>query len=221
MFRFNLFGLFNSQKINLVNKGIEYESDDEYETTRVKNELNYTIHIFKQNENTRVSYLKSKFEQYIYKKNAYFRFSKQFLNIHIISFILLYYVTFFIIRRSEVISYVFTYSFAVILNLVNTYYKLRAKILLFNCIFLLVKAFKRFLTDENIMKITAEISYQVSDTIIKTCVLTTAIYVIQLVFGIKKYQGNVLKAYKGVYKDIPEPKKYSNPALTSGSLHYR
>ena len=119
--RFNIFGLFNSQKINFVNKKIEYESESEYETSRVKNELNYTIHIFKQNENTRVSYLKSKFEQYIYKKNTYFRFSKQFLNINIISFILLYYVTFFIIRRSEVISYVFSYSFAVILNLVTIF----------------------------------------------------------------------------------------------------
>jgi len=81
--------------------------------------------------------------------------------------------------------------------------------------------FNKFLTDEKIAQIIGQIGYQISDIMIKTCILTTSIYVVQLACGIKQYQKNVLQAYKGTYDKIPSPKKYSNATMTSGSLHYR
>ena len=196
---FNLVGLFNAKQINEASRELEYESDSDYEIARVKNELNYTAHIFRGQQSGKVSYLKHVFEKYVYKRHKYFRFSKQFLNVHVIGFILIYYATFFIIRASEHISYVCTTAFGLLLNLL----------------------LKKYLTAESILKVVDTIYVLVGDVMLKTCLLTSSIYVVQLMFGIKKYQEHVLEAYRGVYSDVPSPKKFSNAKLASGSLHYR
>ena len=189
-----IFRIFKRAK--KVTESAEYESDSDYEVQRVKNELNYTTKVFKE-QNKQISYLRYVFEKYIYKKNKYFRFSKQFINIQIIAFILLYYCTCFIMRRSEDISYGIGKIFGVFLTLALS------------------------LETDKTARITDTIDAEIKDVMLKTCLITSAIYGIQLLFGIKNYQKNVLNAYKGVYNDIPSPSKFSNAKIASGSLHYR
>ncbi|RNA23936.1 hypothetical protein BpHYR1_042882 [Brachionus plicatilis] len=61
----------------------------------------------------------------------------------------------------------------------------------------------------------------ISSYIILACCFTTGVYVVQLFLGIRSYHQHVLNGYRGVYEDIPSPKKFSNVKLASSSLHYR
>ena len=147
--------------------------------------------------NSSCSCLKQLFRANVYDYSEYFRFSKQFLNVNIISFILLFNASSFIINKSGKISALFS--------------------------FLLVGLLKQLFNENNIVNdsnTADKIAQQIDDIIIKSCLTTSLIYAAQLLFSIRSYQSNVLKAYRGVYVDIPDVKQFSSVRLTAGSLHY-
>lgn len=131
-----------------------------------------------------------------YSNVKYFKFSKQFLNINIISFILLFNICCFIVNKSYKLSYILA-------------------IITVNILKQLIKN-----NTLNERHTSDKIAFQINDIIVKSCILTTLIYVFQLLFGIKNYKSNVLKAYRGDYSEIPRVTRYSSAKLTAGSLHY-
>jgi len=191
-------------------KDVENEkkiSTIENKVNKYKHEINYTKRIYKPNQINQISYIRYIFEKYIYKNDPDFRFSKQFINTQIISFILLYYITCIIIRKSKLI--------------VN----LSSNILIFLISFI-------FKTDSEsssfIINSKAQLNTlikslfdHISNDIVAACCLTSGIYILQLFLGLRNYKKNVLNSYKGIYNDIPSPKLFSNTKLTSSSLHYR
>jgi hypothetical protein len=191
-------------------KDVENEkkiSTIENKVNKYKHEINYTKRIYKPNQINQISYIRYIFEKYIYKNDPDFRFSKQFINTQIISFILLYYITCIIIRKSKLI--------------VN----LSSNILIFLISFI-------FKTDSEsssfIINSKAQLNTlikslfdHISNDILAACCLTSGIYILQLFLGLRNYKKNVLNSYKGIYNDIPSPKLFSNTKLTSSSLHYR
>lgn len=191
-------------------KDVENEkkiSTIENKVNKYKHEINYTKRIYKPNQIKQISYIRYIFEKYIYKNDPDFRFSKQFINTQIISFILLYYITCIIIRKSKLI--------------VN----LSSNILIFLISFI-------FKTDSEsssfIINSKAQLNTlikslfdHISNDIVAACCLTSGIYILQLFLGLRNYKKNVLNSYKGIYNDIPSPKLFSNTKLTSSSLHYR
>jgi len=128
----------------------------------------------------------------------YFKFTKQFLNINVISFVLLINCAIFIISQSSQLSQLLA--------------------------ILIVNILKQILNEyinNSIATIDKLITKQINDILIKSCLLTTFIYILQLFFNIKTYKTNVLKAYRGEYKlEIINNNKCSTTKLTSCSLHY-
>lgn len=175
-----------------------------------KHELSYTKNILKMNKLLKpVSFMRHLFEKYIYKNRPHFRFPKQFINTQIIAFVLLYYITCIIIRKSQLI-----------VNLSSN-----LLILLINFIF---QSSSDSESSSFVMNSRAQLNVLVKSLfdhigtdIIIACSLTSAIYLVQLFLGIRNYQRQVLNALKGVYTDIPSPKNFSNTKLASSSLHYR
>lgn len=175
-----------------------------------KRELNYTKNILKINKLIKpISFMRHLFEKYIYKNRPDFRFPKQFINTQIIAFVLLYYITCIIIRKSQLI-----------VNLSSN-----LLILLINFIF---QSSSDSESSSFVMNSRAQLNVLVKSLfdhigtdIIIACSLTSAIYLVQLFLGIRNYQRHVLNALKGVYTDIPSPKNFSNTKLASSSLHYR
>lgn len=204
----------NKGNLDLAVERFQADSDlDDYDDDgkKINHELNYAralynLHRVKQKPK---SFLRHLIEKYIYKPKKDFRYSKQFINTHIIAFILLYYLTSIIIRKSTLI-----------MNLSSNFL-----ILLINYIFKSSSAseansfINNSKTQLNI--IVKSLFSHITIDIVVACSLTTSIYVIQLLLGIRNYQKQVLNAYKGVYVDIPSPKRFSNAKLTSSSLHYR
>jgi len=128
----------------------------------------------------------------------YFKFTKQFLNINVISFVLLINCAIFIISQSSQLSQLLA--------------------------ILIVNILKQILNEyinNSIATIDKLITKQINDILIKSCLLTTFIYILQLFFNIKTYKTNVLKAYRGEYKlEIINNNKCSTTKLTCCSLHY-
>lgn len=175
-----------------------------------KHELCYTKNILKMNKLLKpVSFMRHLFEKYIYKNRPHFRFPKQFINTQIIAFVLLYYITCIIIRKSQLI-----------VNLSSN-----LLILLINFIF---QSSSDSESSSFVLNSRAQLNVLVKSLfdhigtdIIIACSLTSAIYLAQLFLGIRNYQRQVLNALKGIYIDIPSPKNFSNTKLASSSLHYR
>lgn len=124
----------------------------------------------------------------------YFKFTKQFLNINVISFVLLMNSSIFIINQSSQLSQLLA-------------------ILIVN---ILKQIFNEYIN--NSIATIDLITKHINDILIKSCLLTTFIYILQLFFNIKTYKTNVLKAYRGEYK--LKLNKYSTTKLTCCSLHY-
>jgi hypothetical protein len=195
---------------------IKRENDDhgqtrsiKYTTSKYKHEINYTKNLFYPNKTRQISYVRYLFEKYVYRNDKDFRFSKQFINTQIIAFILLYYITCIIIRKSKLI--------------VN----LSSNLLIFMINFMF-KADSSSETNSFLINSRAQLNSliqslfdHISSDIVFACCMTTGIYLLQLFLGIRNYKKNVLNSYKGIYRDIPSPKMFSNTKLTSSSLHYR
>ena len=175
-----------------------------------QHELNYAQNILNKNKMLKpISFARHLFEKYIYKNRPDFRFPKQFINTQIIAFVLLYYITCIIIRKSQLI-----------VNLSSN-----LLILLINFIF---QSSSDSESSSFVMNSRAQLNVlikslfdHIATDIVIACCLTSAIYLVQLFLGIRNYQRHVLNALKGVYTDIPSPKSFSNTKLASSSLHYR
>jgi hypothetical protein len=184
------------------------EDDSEhYSIGKVDHELKYTKQLLKENIPKPISFSKYLFEKYVYKARKDFRYSKQFINTHIIAFILLYYITCLIIRKSKLIMSV---SSNLLLLLISFIFKMSS-----------IKDNNFMLNSKSTLDKLIESLYEnLSSYIITACLFSTVVYIVQLFIGIRRYQKNVLNAYKGKYVDIPAPKRFANAKLVSGSLHY-
>lgn len=190
-------------------------SEEETETVedvnsnwKVHHELKYTKELLKGSSRKPKSFMKYLFENYIYQNRKDFRYSKQFINTNIIAFILIYYITCIIIRKSKLIV---SLSSNLLILLINFLFKMSSASengFMFS---------SKFQLNNLIQALYDNISFY----IIVACCFTTSIYVIQLFLGIRNYHKHVLNGYRGVYEDIPSPKGFSNAKLASSSLHYR
>lgn len=185
------------------------DDEDEYEIGKVAHELEYTQRLLKPDPIKPISFSKYLFEKYVYKSRKDFRFSKQFINTHIIAFILLYYITCIIVRKSTLIVSI---SSSLLVMVVNVLFRMNAASA--DGGFMLV-------TKNQLNSLIISLSQNISIYIVCAACATTAIYMIQLLLGIRHYQRNVINAYRGVYLDIPSPKLFSSTKMTSSSLHYR
>ncbi|CAF0891208.1 unnamed protein product [Rotaria sp. Silwood1] len=127
----------------------------------------------------------------IYRPNKYFHYSKQILNIYMIAFMLIYYLTF---------------------NILQNGFNLIEKIYSFTLIPLLILYDEFDLPEPKL--------YNLKYEMILACFLTAIIYFIQLLFGMKNYQKHMLNAYKGIFIDIPPRSAFKNVRLISKHIHY-
>lgn len=182
-------------------------STHKYLFGKCENEILYTMNVLNKNSRRKTdSIVKYFFEKYVYENRRYFRYSKQFINTQIIAFVLLYYISSIIIRKSNKIV---SLSSNLLILIINFIFKMNSS--------------NEFGINSNAqIKLLIESLYQNINTYITlACLFTTGIYVVQLFLGIKNYHKHVLNAYKGVYIDIPPPKSFSSTKLTSSSLHHR
>lgn len=199
---------------NQIAKNDEYFDEikiklDQFQNKKVKHEINYTKELIKKKMKKPKSLLKYLIEKYFYENRADFRYSKQFINTQIIAFILLYYITCIIIRKSNQI-----------VNLSSNFL-----VLLINFIFRMSintneSSFSAFNSKAELNLVVESLFRNVNALIIISCCLTSFIYIVQLLLGIKNYHKTVLEAYQGIYLNIPSPKRFSNAKLASSSLHY-
>ncbi|CAF0777204.1 unnamed protein product [Brachionus calyciflorus] len=196
-----------------MNSDSKSESEDEdigvlskvRQGDKVDNEINYTKELFRRQKP--ISFIKHIINRYIYENKKHFRFSKEFINTNLIAIILLYYITSLIIRKSNQIVSLSSNLFIIMINF----------------IFKLSTATEMsYLVPSNaqINNLITSLYDNIGSYIVWACCFTTGIYVVQLFFGIKSYHRHVLNGYRGVYEDIPSPKKFSNVKLAASSLHY-
>ena len=172
---------------------------------KVDNELKYTRELFRKTK--RISFAKHLISKYIHDSRRYFRFSKEFINTNLIAFILLYYITCLIIRKSNTIV---SFSSNLINMLLKFIYEIDSKIDIGDLV-----------SNTRLKKLAISLHHEIPHYIVIACCITTAIYVVQLLLGIKKYHKHILNGYKGIYEDIPAPRKIPNDELVLNSLHYR
>ena len=173
---------------------------------KADNELKYTRELFRKPKP--VPFFRHLIGRYLYDNRKFFRFSKEFINTNLIAFILLYYITCLIIRKSNLIVSLSSNLFIIMINFI---FKLGSA------------TDMSYMVPSNaqINNLISSLYDNISSYIITACCFTTLIYVIQLFLGIKSYHRHILNGYRGVYEDIPSPKKFSNVKLAASSLHYR
>lgn len=174
-----------------------------------QHEVNYTKRLLKHHISKPISFSRNIFEKYIYKNHPDFRYPKQFINTQIIAFVLLYYITCIIIRKSRLIV---NLSSNVLVLIINFIFQSSTD-----------SATSSFITNSRsqLNVLIKSLFDHIARDIAIACMLTSGLYLIQLFLGIRNYQRHVLNAYKGVYVDIPSPKNFSNTKIASSSLHYR
>ncbi|CAF2147063.1 unnamed protein product [Rotaria magnacalcarata] len=127
----------------------------------------------------------------IYRPNKYFHYSKQILNMYMIAFMLIYYLTF---------------------NILQNGFSIIDKLYSFVLIPLLILYDELDLPEPKPINLKYEM--------ILACILTTIIYFVQLLFGMKNYQKHMLDAYRGVFIDIPPRAAFRNVQLMLKNVHY-
>lgn len=174
-----------------------------------RHEISYTTQMLnRQNSLKPVSFVRHLFEKYVYKNHPSFRYPKQFINTQIIAFVLLYYITCIIIRKSALIVSLSSNVLILIINFIFQSASSESNSFILN-------------SRAQLNALIKSLFDHIATDIIVACCLTSGIYLMQLFLGIRNYQRHVLNAYKGVYIDIPSPKSFSNTKLASSSLHYR
>ncbi|CAF4742198.1 unnamed protein product, partial [Rotaria sp. Silwood2] len=159
-------------------------------------EYHYVRHLFEKSferlikNKNKISLFKSLLYK-IYRPNKYFHYSKQILNIYMIAFMLIYYLTFNILQNG--------------FNLIEKFYS-------FTIIPLLILYDELDLPEPKLFNLKYEM--------ILSCFLTAIIYFIQLLFGMKKYQKHMLDAYKGIFIDIPPRSAFKNVRFMLKNIHY-
>ncbi len=75
-------------------------------------------------------------------------------------------------------------------------------------------------SEDDLNKLEDKIEKEFIYTVSIATMLTFLIYIVQLLLSMKSYQKTVLKAYRGVFEEIPNPNNISIAKLTSSSLHF-
>lgn len=152
------------------------ESDESFETICIQADLNYTLSRFREKK----KYVSSGIElisSNIYRFEKCFRFSKQILTLKTISVVLLICLTIKIVNLTLLTSKIIAFVIDTLLELF----------------------FPQVYEDENVSE---NIKYN-TDEFIKcitiACVLTTSVYIIQMLLSIRNHQMTVLKAYSGKF----------------------
>ncbi|UJR10436.1 hypothetical protein I4U23_014640 [Adineta vaga] len=137
-----------------------------------------------------LSFIKSFLYQF-YRPEKYFQYSKQILNLYIIAFMLIYYLTF---------------------NILENGFNLIEKIYSFTLMPLLILYDELDLPEPKLSNLKYEMIF--------ACCLTSMIYFGQLFIGMKHYQRHMLDAYRGIFIDIPSRSTFKNARLMSKNIHY-
>ena len=159
-------------------------------------EYRYVHHLFRKSsqiliKNNRKSSVFKTVLNKIYRPNKYFYYSKQILNMYMIAFMLIYYLTFNILQNGfHLIEKIYSFT-------------------LIPCI---------ILYDE--LNLPEPKPFNLKYEMILACFLTSTIYFGQLFFGMKNYQRHMLHAYKGIFIDIPPRSAFKNIRLMSKNVHY-
>lgn len=127
----------------------------------------------------------------IYRSHPYFHYSKQILNIYILAWMLIYYLT---------------------LNLLQNAFHFLEKIYNFISIPLLIIFEELDLPEAKPSNFKIEL--------IISCLLAGLIYSMQLFFAMRKYQKNMLDAYRGRFLDIPPRSVLAKTRYLSKNIHY-
>jgi hypothetical protein len=133
------------------------------------------------------------FKEHIYSIRPYFRYSKLIICINTSALTLVYYFTFWIQDR----IYIITERLLFLLQLVS---------------FRLANLSKDLCQNRDFNCINQDIKY--------ICFLTASIICLQLFLGLKHYQIQMCKAYRGVFTDIPKLKYMSSVSIVSKSIRY-
>ncbi|CAF3587083.1 unnamed protein product [Rotaria sordida] len=196
----NIYHLFLScdNRTNSIKKSLKHIYHKPINSSReiLSNEYYYVRHLFKKSFKILIKnpkkYSLFKILLYkIYRPNKYFYYSKQILNIYMIAFMLIYYLTFNILQNG--------------FNLIEKFYS-------FTLIPLLILYDEFDLPEPKLFNLKYEMIF--------ACLLTAIIYFIQLLFGMKNYQKHMLDAYKGIFIDIPPRSAFKNIRFMSKNIHY-
>ena len=133
------------------------------------------------------------FDERVYSPRPYFRYSKLIVCIYTSAFTLIYYFTFWIQDH----TYILTKKLLLFLNLI---------------LCTLANLSTDLCYDLNLHQINRDVKY--------ICLLTALITCLQLLFGLKHYQAQMCRAYRGVFQDIPTAKQISSLSMISKSIHY-
>lgn len=133
------------------------------------------------------------FKAYVYCLRPYFRYSKLIICIYTSALTLIYYFTFWLQDH----TYILTKKLLLFLNLILCGLANLSKDLCYNL---------------DLTHINRDIQY--------ICLFTALITCAQLFFGLRHYQVQMCKAYRGVFEDIPTSKHLSSVSIISKSIHY-
>ncbi|KAL7667860.1 hypothetical protein ACOME3_008589 [Neoechinorhynchus agilis] len=169
------------------------------------NEMNYVQQLFQTRSHQRTEWTALSgvisLAKFVYPWNSYFSFSKQVVNVYIIAFTLIYYFTFWTIENSERIV---DHAFRLIhLGLLYTFSQNPSNGDLTSIADLKNKAQYRIVEDLRIIS---------SMTAIFCC--------FQLFFGLRRFQKQMLSAYKGKFDSIPPRRRFKNTTILSKAMHY-
>ena len=141
-------------------------------------------------QHRRCSLIKSLFGR-IYRPMKYFQYSKQILNMYMIGFMLIYYLTF---------------------NILQTGFFVIEKLSSFILMPLSIVYDELDLPEPKPMNLKYEI--------LLACLLTALIYCGQLFLGLKNYQRHMLQAYRGINLELPSRTTLSKARYASKHIHY-
>ncbi|CAF1648420.1 unnamed protein product, partial [Adineta ricciae] len=154
-------------------------------------EFRYVRHLFQTPyKHCQPSWIKSLLHKF-YCPKKHFQYSKQILNLYMIAFMLIYYLTF---------------------NILENGFNLIEKIYSFTLMPLYILYDELDLPEPKLSNLKYEMLF--------ACCLTSLIYFGQLCLGMKHYQRHMLHAYQGIFVDIPSRSAFKNMRLMSKNIHY-
>jgi hypothetical protein len=133
------------------------------------------------------------FKRNFYEIRPFFRYSKLIICIYTSAATLIYYFTFWIQDH----TYIVTKKFLLFLNLILCALADLSKDLCYNLNF-----------------------HHINRDVQLICYLTATITCAQLFAGLRHYQMQMCRAYRGVFDDIPLMKHFSSVSIVSKSIHY-
>jgi hypothetical protein len=181
--------------------------EKDFTLRHLKNELEYTKNLLKNEQVMRKSYVKYFFDKNIYENRPNYSYSKQMLSTAVLSLIFVYFISSVLLRSGEILTKIFSnltmilYGFA--LNQMSEESEKKIEYAL---------KFRDFFLTINSL---------ISNIFSRACLMTSFVYIVQIFLTVKNYHKHILNAYKNVFIDIPAPREFTNSKLVYGSMHYR